>query len=76
MKVVDVEGLIDKLTYMGYFDENDELKEMIDMFTVCDIEQIRDEIKDARLNQINDETEKAVNYGLNTALEIIEKYTK
>lgn len=40
------------------------------------IEVIKKEIKDARLNQINDETEKAVNYGLNTALAIIDKYTK
>ena len=44
------------------------------MPTVCDIEDIKTEIKDARLNQINDETEKAVNYGLNTALEIIDKH--
>ena len=40
------------------------------------IEDIKAEIKDARFNQINDETEKAVNYGLNTALAIIDKHTK
>ena len=42
--------------------------------SIITIEVIKKEIKDARLNQINDETEKAVNYGLNTALEIIDKY--
>ena len=39
------------------------------------IEDIKAEIKDARFNQINDETEKAVNYALNTALAIIDKHT-
>ena len=42
--------------------------------SIIAIEAIKKEIKDARLYQINDETEKAVNYGLNTALEIIDRH--
>jgi len=64
------------LRYKGILEDKDykRLCKALDNENVLD--KIRDEIKDARLNQINDETEKAVNYGLNTALEIIEKYTK
>jgi len=73
MKVVDVEGLIDKLTYMGYFDENDELKEMIDMFTVCDLEQIRAEIAEYKDDKV---IHAEVNEMIDIVLEIIDRYTK
>ena len=77
MRLIDADYVTEKLNEINGTAELDKAFEVVENApTVCDIEQIRDEIKDARLNQINDETEKAVNYGLNTALEIIEKYTK
>ena len=48
----------------------------VDAVPMSVIEDIKTEIEDARFNQINDKTEKAVNYGLNTALAIIDKHTK
>ena len=71
-------GMAEYEFYKGMFKDNAQKcpnykRGMIPMST---IEDIKAEIKDARLNQINDETEKAVNYGLYTALAIIDKHTK
>lgn len=34
---IDKKPFLDKLLYMGYFDDNDEIKEVADSFTVADV---------------------------------------